>query len=139
MEVVNISEQLKGLIEEYCFNMETLSKYLKLDIDKIELLKNGDTSFLPDDNKYTSDLLKKISFLYFSSKGDKNFKLNAFLDVLISYHNISKKTISKISGVEINKIDKFLSSNDNNISVEDKYKLAETTMSLRFLLKDIEE
>lgn len=117
MEVVNISEQLKGLIEEYCFNMETLSKYLKLDIDKIELLKNGDTSFLPDDNKYTSDLLKKISFLYFSSKGDKNFKLNAFLDVLISYHNISKKTISKISGVEINKIDKFLSSNDNNISV----------------------
>ena len=74
MEVANISEQLKELIEEYKFNIETLSKYLKLDIDKIELLKNGDMSFLPDDNKYRTDLLNKICFLYFSTKDDKDVK-----------------------------------------------------------------
>ncbi len=33
MEIANITEQLKELIEEYDFNIETLSKYLKLDID----------------------------------------------------------------------------------------------------------
>ena len=138
MEVANISEQLKELIEEYKFNIETLSKYLKLDIDKIELLKNGDISFLPDDNGYRTDLLNKICFLYFSSKDDKDVKLDAFLKVLLSYHKISKKTISKISGVDIKEIDKFLSLKKSKISIEDKYKLAVTTMSLRFFLKDIE-
>ncbi len=138
MEVANISEQLKELIEEYKFNIETLSKYLKLDIDKIELLKNGDMSFLPDDNKYRTDLLNKICFLYFSTKDDKDVKLDAFLKVLLSYHKISKKTISKISGVDIKEIDKFLSLKKSKISIEDKYKLAVTTMSLRFFLKDIE-
>lgn len=138
MEVANISEQLKELIEEYNFNIETLSKYLKLDIDKIELLKNGDMSFLPNDNKYRTDLLNKICFLYFSTKDDKDVKLDAFLKVLLSYHKISKKTISKISGVDIKEIDKFLSLKKSKISIEDKYKLAVTTMSLRFFLKDIE-
>lgn len=138
MEVANISEQLKELIEEYNFNIETISKYLKLDIDKIELLKNGDMSFLPDDNKYRTDLLNKICFLYFSTKDDKDVKLDVFLKVLLSYHKISKKTISKISGVDIKEIDKFLSLKKSKISIEDKYKLAVTTMSLRFFLKDIE-
>ena len=138
MEVVNISEQLKELIEEYNFNIETISKYLKLDIDKIELLKNGDMSFLPDDNKYRTDLLNKICFLYFSTKDDKDVKLDVFLKVLLSYHKISKKTISKISGVDIKEIDKFLVLKKSKISIEDKYKLAVTTMSLRFFLKDIE-
>ena len=57
----------------------------------------------------------------------------------MSYHNISKKTISKMSGVDIKEIDKFLSSKKSKISVEDKYKLAITTMSLRFFLKDVEK
>lgn len=95
MEVANISEQLKELIEEYKFNIETLSKYLKLDIDKIELLKNGDMSFLPDDNKYRTDLLNKICFLYFSTKDDEDVKLDAFLKILLSYHKISKKQFQK--------------------------------------------
>lgn len=55
-----------------------------------------------------------------------------------TYHKISKKTISKISGVDIKEIDKFLVLKKSKISIEDKYKLAVTTMSLRFFLKDIE-
>ncbi len=136
---IDITEQLKCLIEDYDFNIETLSKYLKLDDNQINLLANGDVNFLPNDNEYRFNLFNKISFLYCSAIDEKDFKLDAFLKVLLSYHNISKKTISKMSGVDIKEIDKFLSLKKSKISVEDKYKLAITTMSLRFFLKDIEK
>ena len=135
---IDITEQLKCLIEDYNFNIETLSKYLELDDNQINLLANGVVNFLPNDNEYRFNLFNKISFLYCSAIDEKDFKLDAFLKVLLSYHNISKKTISKMSGVDIKEIDKFLSLNKGKISVEDKYKLAITTMSLRFFLKDIE-
>ncbi len=138
-ENIDITEQLKCLIENYDFNVETLSKYLKLDDNQINLLANGDVNFLPNDNEYRFNLFNKISFLYCSAIDEKDFKLDAFLKVLLSYHNISKKTISKMSGVNIKEINKFLSLKKSKISVEDKYKLAITTMSLRFFLKDIEK
>ena len=135
---IDITEQLKCLIEDYNFNIETLSKYLELDDNQINLLANGVVNFLPNDNEYRFNLFNKISFLYCSAIDEKDVKLDAFLKVLLSYHNISKKTISKMSGVDIKEIDKFLSSKKSKISVEDKYKLAITIMSLRFFLKDIE-
>lgn len=136
---IGITEQLKCLIEDYDFNIETLSKYLKLDNNQINLLTNGDINSLPNNNEYRINLFNKISFLYCSAIDEKDVKLDAFLKVLLSYHNISKKTISKMSGVDIKEIDKFLSLNKGKISVEDKYKLAITTMSLRFFLKDVEK
>ena len=135
---IGITEQLKCLIEDYDFNIETLSKYLKLDDNQINLLTNGNISFLPNDNEYRFNLFNKISFLYCSAIDEKDVKLDAFLKVLLSYHNISKKTISKMSGVDIKEIDKFLSLKKSKISAQDKYKLAITIMSLRFFLKDIE-
>ena len=135
---IGITEQLKCLIEDYDFNIETLSKYLKLDNNQINLLANGDVNFLPNDNEYRFNLFNKISFLYCSAIDEKDFKLDAFLKILLSYHNISKKTISKMSGVDIKEIDKFLSLKKSKISAQDKYKLAITIMSLRFFLKDIE-
>ena len=135
---IDITEQLKCLIEDYNFNIETLSKYLELDDNQINLLANGVVNFLPNDNEYRFNLFNKISFLYCSAIDEKDFKLDAFLKVLLSYHNISKKTISKMSGVDIKEIDKFLSLKKSKISAQDKYKLAITIMSLRFFLKDIE-
>ena len=136
---IDITEQLKNLIKDYDFNVETLSKYLELDKNQINQLVDGNISFLPNDNEYRFNLFNKISFLYYTAIDEKDVKLDAFLKVLLSYHNISKKTISKMSGVDIKEIDKFLSSKKSKISVEDKYKLAITTMSLRFFLKDVEK
>ena len=113
---IGITEQLKCLIEDYDFNIETLSKYLKLDNNQINLLANGDVNFLPNDNEYRFNLFNKISFLYCSAIDEKDFKLDAFLKILLSYHNISKKTISKMSGVDIKEIDKFLSLKKSKIS-----------------------
>ena len=135
---IDITEQLKCLIEDYDFNVETLSKYLALDHHQINLLAHGNINFLPDDHEYRLHLFHQIEVLYNSTIEEKDVKLETFLKVLLSYHKISKKTISKMSGVDIPTINQFLSLKKNKISIEEKYKLAITAMSLRFFLKDIE-
>ena len=134
----NVTEQLKELMEAYDFNVDTLSKYLGLPADKVKILSQGDISFLPEDNMYRFRLFNKISFLYLSATEDKDLKLCAFLQVLISHHGLSKKAIAKTAGVEVKDIEKMLSSPPKKVPEEIKYKVAVTVMSLRFFLKDCE-
>lgn len=134
----NVTEQLKELMEAYDFNVDTLSKYLGLPADKVRILSQGDISFLPEDNMYRFRLFNKISFLYLSATEDKDLKLCAFLQVLISHHGLSKKTIAKMAGVDKSDIEKILSNPPRKVSEEIKYKVAVTVMSLRFFLKECE-
>ena len=134
----NVTEQLKELMEAYDFNVDTLSKYLGLPADKVRILAQGDISFLPEDNMYRFRLFNKISFLYLSATEDKDLKLCAFLQVLISHHGLSKKTIAKMAGVDKSDIEKMLSNLPRKVSEEIKYKVAVTVMSLRFFLKECE-
>ena len=134
----NVTEQLKELMEAYDFNVDTLSKYLGLSADKVRILAQGDISFLPEDNMYRFRLFNKISFLYLSATEDKDLKLCAFLQVLISHHGLSKKTIAKMAGVDKSDIEKMLSNPPRKVSEEIKYKVAVTVMSLRFFLKECE-
>ena len=134
----NVTEQLKELMEAYDFNVDSLSKYLGLPADKVRILAQGDISFLPEDNMYRFRLFNKISFLYLSATEDKDLKLCAFLQVLISHHGLSKKTIAKMAGVDKSDIEKMLSNPPRKVSEEIKYKVAVTVMSLRFFLKECE-
>lgn len=134
----NVTEQLKELITVYGFNKNTLSQYLELPINHVEILAQGNIDFLPNEPTYRFRLFNKIAFLYASATDDKDFKLSAFLKVLISYHGLSKKTIAKISDVEISDIEKILSNPPKKVSEEVKYKIAVTVMALRFFLKDCE-
>ena len=134
----NVTEQLKELITVYGFNKNTLSQYLELPINHVEILAQGNIDFLPNEPTYRFRLFNKISFLYASATDDKDLKLSAFLKVLISYHGLSKKTIAKISDVEISDIEKILSNPPKKVSEEVKYKIAVTVMALRFFLKDCE-
>ena len=134
----NVTEQLKELMEAYDFNVDTLSKYLGLPADKVRILAQGDISFLPEDNMYRFRLFNKISFLYLSATEDKDLKLCAFLQVLISHHGLSKKTVAKMAGVDKSDIEKMLSNPPRKVSEEIKYKVAVTVMSLRFFLKECE-
>ena len=137
-EIDNVTEQLNVLMEAYDFNVDTLSKYLGLPADKVRILAQGDISFLPEDNMYRFRLFNKISFLYLSATEDKDLKLCAFLQVLISHHGLSKKTIAKMAGVDKSDIEKMLSNPPRKVSEEIKYKVAVTVMSLRFFLKECE-
>ena len=134
----NVTEQLKDLLDTYEFGMATLSKYLQLPAEQIKRLSEGDASFLSDENMYRFNLFNKISFLYFSAIEDKDLKLSAFLEVLVSYHGLSKQALAKMAGVEVKDIEKMLSNPPEKVPEDIKYKIAVTVMALRFFLKDCE-
>jgi len=56
----------------------------------------------------------------------KDRQLSGFLEVLVSYHGISKLTIAKMAGVE--EIDRLLANPPEKIEIEVKYKIAVTVM-----------
>ena len=134
----SVTEQLAELISTYGFNKDTLSRYLELPVNYVESLAEGNIDFLSDEPFYRFQLFNKITFLYLSATDDKDLKLSAFLEVLISYHGLSKKTIAKMASVEISDIEKILSNPPKRVSEEVKYQIAVTVMSLRFFLKDCE-
>ena len=137
-EIGNVTDQLKVLLEQYDFNAQTRSAYLGLSAEQFRQMAVGDLSFLPEDAASRFRVFNKISFLYMSAVEDKDLKLSAFLGVLISYHGLSKKTIAKMSGVEVSDIEKILSDPPGNVLAEQRYKVAVTVMALRFFLKDNE-
>ena len=55
----------------------------------------------------------------------KDRQLSGFLEVLVSYHGISKLTIAKMAGVEENDIDRLLANPPEKIEIEVKYKIAQ--------------
>lgn len=135
---IEIPGQLKTLLRDYNFNIKTLSSYLSLDERKIAQLSEGDVDCLPDDNLYRFRLFNKISFLYNSAAEEKDLKLSAFLQVLISSHGISKDTIAKMAGVAKKEVEAALAYPMKPVSDEAKYKIAVTVMALRYFLKDCE-
>ena len=137
-EKENVTEQLQKLISEYGFSIDTLVKYLELSTETVKVLAQGNVDILPDKGFYRFDIFNKISFLYLSATDDKDFKLSAFLEVLISHHKLSKATIAKMAGVDIADIERLLSYPNKDVAMEIKYKVAVTVMSLRFFLKECE-
>ena len=134
----NVTALLKELITVYGFNKNTLSQYLELSANDVEILAQGNIDFLPNEPTYRFRIFNKIVFLHTSATEDKDLKLIAFLQILISHHGLSKITIAKMAGVETSDIEKILSNPPKKISEEVKYKIAVTVMALRILLKDCE-
>ena len=64
-EKANITEELKSLLEQYDFNITTLSNYLQLSAEGIKRLSNGEVAFLPDEPSYRFRLFKMwiLSFI----------------------------------------------------------------------------
>lgn len=137
-EKENVTEQLQKLISEYDFNVDTLSKYLGLSAEIIKDLSQGNVDVLPDQPFYRFELFNKLCFLYSCAVEDKDLKLSAFLEVLISHHGLSKKTVAKMAGVETSDIENLISYPTKAVPEGIKYKVAVTVMALRFFLKECE-
>ena len=135
----NVTEQLKELISVYDFNKNTLSRYLDLPLNQVECIAEGNIDFLPDEPLYRFQLFNKIAFLYLCATEDKDLKSSGFLEVLISYHGLSKTTIAKMAGVKIEDVERVLINSSNEVPEDAKYRIAVTSMALRFFLKDCEQ
>lgn len=137
MQQFDISQVLKELLEYYSFNEETLAKYLSLDMKHIQEILRGNFEALPYNNIQKFEIYNKIMFLSLIPKDSKDLRLSSFLEVLISYHKLSTKTIAKMAEVKISDIDNILK-NSEDVPIDIKYKVAITVMSLRFFLKENE-
>ena len=124
----NISEMLTSLNEEYRFNKNTLSKYLEITEETVDGVVMGNVECLPDDPALRLKILSKAGFLYFGAIEDKDRQLSGFLEVLVSYHGISKLTIAKMAGVEEKDIDRLLVNPLEKVEIEVKYKIDVTVM-----------
>lgn len=125
-----ISDWLKALIVDYELSLEMLSNYLSLTNEQVLCLSDGKLD--------KGRLFDKVSGLYLSATEDKDLKLAGFLDVLITHHHLSQKTIARMAGVEEKDVACLLRDQPGLVPESAKYRIAVTVMSLRFFLKEAE-
>ena len=130
----DVMEELQLLIEKYKFNIDVLSKLLDV---KKEVILSQDEKKLFENSKDFSKMSNLISMIELSGKDDADFKIGAFLQVLLEYHSISAETIALMSGVSEKEVNDLVE-NPELVSLESKYKISKTVMSLRFFLKELE-
>ena len=129
-----VMETLQLLIEKYKFNIDVLSKLLDV---KKEVILGKDEKKLFENSKDFSKMSDLIFMLELSGKDDADFKIGAFLQVLLEYHSISAETIALMSRVSEKEVNDLVE-NPELVSLESKYKISKTVMSLRFFLKELE-
>lgn len=61
---IDISQQLKELLEKYRFSEGVLSKYLSLPVPGIRAFAQGDLSILPESHEARFRIFNKIAFIY---------------------------------------------------------------------------
>ncbi len=130
----DVMETLQLLIEKYKFNIDVLSRLLDV---KKEVILSQDEKKLFENSKDSSKMSNLIFMLELSGKDDADFKIGAFLQVLLEYHSISAETIALMSGVSEKEVSDLVE-NPKLVSLESKYKISKTVMSLRFFLKELE-
>ena len=129
-----VMKTLQLLIEIYKFNVDTLSKLL--DVKKDVILSKDEKKLFENskDFRKMSDLIMMLEFI---GRDNADLKIGAFLQVLLEYHNISPETIALMSGVNAKEVNDLVE-NPKLVSLESKYKISKTVMSLRFFLKELE-
>ena len=130
----DVMEELQLLIEKYKFNIDVISRLIDV---KKEVILSQDEKKLFENSKDFSKMSNLISMIELSGKDDADSKIGAFLRVLLEYHSISAETIALMSGVSEKEVIDLVE-NPNLVSLESKYKISKTVMSLRFLFKELE-
>ena len=130
----DVMETLQLLIEKYKFNIDVLSKLLDV---KKEVILSHDEKKLFENSKDFAKMSDLIFMLELSGKDDADFKIGAFLQVLLEYHSISTETIALMSGVSEKEVSDLVE-NPKLVPLESKYKISKTVMSLRFFFKELE-
>lgn len=129
-----VMETLQLLIEKYKFNVDTLSKLLDV---KKDVILSKDEKILIENSKNFGKMSDLIMMLELIGRDNADLKIGVFLQVLLEYHNLSAETIALMSGVSEKEVNDLVE-NPKVVSLESKYKISKTVMSLRFFLKELE-
>lgn len=132
--IEDVAGKVTALLEKYEFDVSTLARYLGLSLEQVNDIAHGKMECLLEQRK----VLDKIMFLYAVTCEDADLKASAFLEVLVSCHQLSPATIAKMASVDVGDIEKMLSGVSAEVAIHSKYKIAVTAMALRFFLKDCE-
>lgn len=130
-----VMKSLENLINKYKFNIDVLSKLTGVKAEKL-LSKSKEDIFT--DTKDFVRICNIICMLDLIGEDSADFKVGAFLQVLIDYHNITAETIALMSGVKESDVNNLLN-NPDLVSPENKFNISKTVMSLRFFLKELED
>lgn len=130
-----VMKSLENLINKYKFNIDVLSELTGVKAEKL-LSKSKEDIFT--DTKDFVRICNIICMLDLIGEDSADFKVGAFLQVLIDYHNITAETIALMSGVKESDVNNLLN-NPDLVSSENKFNISKTVMSLRFFLKELED
>ncbi len=131
-----VCSALEKLVSFYKFPLPLLSGYLQMKEEVLLEVAGGNWDMLPQDAKKRHEIEDRILFLACIPEGHPDRRVSAFLNVLLSYHQIPAQAIADMAGVSKKTIEDM--ARDGKIVLEDKYKIAATVMALRFFLKDME-
>lgn len=125
-----IEEILDRLTKDYGMSTQCLSRLLgvKGDGHKIEV---------PTEFSERSSFTNLILMLDIIPNDEPDFKVKAFLQVLIHVHKISADTIAKFAKIPTQYVLDFMI-DSSTVPMEIRYKLASVIMTLRFIFKTVE-
>lgn len=104
---------------------------------KKDVILSKDEKMLFENSKNFGKMSDLIMMLELIGRNNADLKIGAFLQVLLEYHNLSAETIALMSGVSEKEVNDLVE-NPELVSLESKYKISKTVMSLRFFLKELE-
>lgn len=130
-EARSLTKVLSELISDYEITYDSLSKITNIPKEEIQFFHdNGFFKDISDENKYNFfRVLSCLDGMTFISEDDR---ISSIMDLLMLNYNISTKTISMYSRIDIEKIKQFI---ENKVGLSDKemYRLSVTILFLHFV------
>lgn len=130
-EARSLTKVLSELISDYEITYDSLSKITNVPKEEIQFFHdNGFFKDISDENKYNFfRVLSCLDGMTFISEDDR---ISSIMDLLMLNYNISTKTISMYSRIDIEKIKQFI---ENKVGLSDKemYRLSVTILFLHFV------
>lgn len=128
------------LMQDYGFPEEVLARHFRLTAEQLEQLLSGDPDGLPGDPAERYRAQSRISLLYFGVCESREQKLSGYLEVLLSYHGLSRETVARAAQVPSEAVERGLWTRRRCPSSirRCRYRLAAAVMVLRFLFREDE-
>ena len=134
-----ITEMIQILMQDYGFPEEVLARHFRLTAEQLEQLLSGDPDGLPGDPAERYRAQSRISRLYFGVCESREQKLSGYLEVLLSYHGLSRETVARAAQVPSEAVERALDPETLPfLDPEVRYCLAAAVMVLRFLFREDE-